>query len=64
MTLGPHAAFIWAAYGAMAAGIVGLLVWLAGDARRLKATLAALEARGVRRRGGAAAAQASETKRA
>jgi heme exporter protein D len=50
MSLGPHATFIWAAYGAMALGVVGLLAWLAADASRLKATLADLEARGVRRR--------------
>lgn len=64
MTLGPHAAFIWAAYGAMAVGIVGLLVWLAVDARRLAATLAALEARGVRRRVASPKAETSESPRA
>lgn len=61
MTLGAHAAFIWAAYGAMTIGIVGLLAWLAADARSLKATLAALEARGVRRRAASPKTQTSES---
>lgn len=50
MSLGPHAAFIWASYGAMAIVIAALVVWLVADGRRLERRLADLEARGVRRR--------------
>lgn len=50
MSLGPHAAFIWASYGAMALVIAALVVWLVVDGRRLERRLADLEARGVRRR--------------
>ena len=50
MNLGPHAAFIVAAYGAMALGVGGLLAWLLADGRALRAALTDLEARGVRRR--------------
>ena len=50
MTLGPHAAFIWGSYGAVALGLGGLLAWLIVDNRMQRAKLAQLEARGVRRR--------------
>ena len=50
MNLGPHAAFIWGAYGAMALGLCGLLGWLIADGRQQRTALADLEARGVRRR--------------
>ena len=48
--LGPHTAYIAGAYlgvAAMLALVIGFTVW---DGRRVKAKLAALEARGVRRR--------------
>ena len=50
MSLGPHAAFIWGAYAAMALGLAGLMAWLILDGRRQRTALADLEARGIRRR--------------
>jgi len=50
MDLGPHAAFIWASYGAVVV-VLGLLVaWLVLDGHRQARMLRELEARGVRRR--------------
>ena len=48
--LGPHAAFIIGAYAAVAIGVLGAIVWAVLDARRVAGRLAALEARGIRRR--------------
>jgi heme exporter protein D len=48
--LGPHAGFILAAYGAVAAVIVGLVVWVVLDGRLQRQRLERLEARGIRRR--------------
>lgn len=45
-----HAAFILAAYGVAALGILVLAGWLLLDNRAQKRALADLEARGVRRR--------------
>ena len=53
MNLGPHASFIWAAYGIVALALAALIGWLAYDGRRLRRQLDALEARGVRRRSAA-----------
>lgn len=53
MDLGPHAVFIWAAYGIVATVIGGLIAWLVVDGRRQVRRLADLEARGVRRRSSA-----------
>jgi heme exporter protein D len=50
MTLGPHAAFIWASYGATTLVIAVLVGWLVLDGRRQLRRLAELEARGIRRR--------------
>ncbi|KAB2914791.1 MAG: heme exporter protein CcmD [Hyphomicrobiaceae bacterium] len=50
MDLGPHAAFIWASYGAAAAVLAILAAWLAFDGRRQQRLIDELEARGVRRR--------------
>ena len=50
MDLGPHAAYIWASYGAAALAIAGLVAWLLLDGRRQQRLIAELEARGVRRR--------------
>ena len=52
--LGPHAAFIWASYAIYALVLAGVIGWLVWDGARLKARLAALEARGVSRRSRAA----------
>jgi heme exporter protein D len=61
MSLGPHAAFIWSSYAAMALGMAGLLAWLFVDGRKQKKALADFEARGVRRRS-AEPAQTTATK--
>ncbi len=50
MDLGPHAAFIWAAYGAVAVALAALTAWLVLDGRRQQHLVDELEARGVRRR--------------
>lgn len=50
MNLGPHAAFIWSSYAAVALGMAGLLAWLYVDGCKQKKALADFEARGVRRR--------------
>lgn len=48
--MGPHAAFIWSSYGVVALTLGGLAVWLVLDGKRQASALAALEARGVKRR--------------
>ena len=50
MDLGPHAAFVWAAYGVVALVLAVLAVWLMLDGRRQQRLIDELEARGVRRR--------------
>ncbi len=50
LDLGPHAAFIWASYAAVALVVAALIVWLLADGARYRKKLAELEARGVRRR--------------
>jgi heme exporter protein D len=50
MDLGPHAAFIWAAYAAVAVVLTAFAVWLVLDGRRQQHLVDELEARGVRRR--------------
>jgi heme exporter protein D len=50
MDLGPHAAFIVAAYAAMTVILTGVILWIVSDGRRQQRALEALEARGVRRR--------------
>lgn len=53
MDLGPHAAFIWASYGAFVA-IVGLLIgWTVLDGRRQARALEDADRRGLRRRSAA-----------
>jgi heme exporter protein D len=47
---GPHAAFVAAAYLAAAAIVIGLVLWILIDGRRLRRRIAALEAAGARRR--------------
>jgi heme exporter protein D len=53
MNLGPHAAFILAAYAAAVAVVAGLIVWVAVDFRAQKRVLGDLEAHGVTRRSAA-----------
>ena len=50
MDLGPHAAYIWAAYTVTLLVLVALVGWLIIDGRRQQRLVDALEARGVRRR--------------
>ncbi len=50
MDLGPHAAFIWAAYATVAVVLAALVGWLVLDGRRQQNLVDELEARGVRRR--------------
>jgi heme exporter protein D len=50
MDLGPHAAFIWAAYAATAVVLGALAAWLVLDGQRQQRLVDELEARGVRRR--------------
>ncbi len=48
--MGPHAAFIWSAYGVVGLTLGGLIAWLMLDGKRQARALAELEARGVKRR--------------
>lgn len=48
--LGPHAGFIWMAYGVSALVLAALVGWIRADARRQSALLSDLEAKGIRRR--------------
>jgi heme exporter protein D len=50
MSLGPHAAYIVAAYGTTLAVIAALIAWVVADYRRQRRILADLERRGVTRR--------------
>ncbi|MCM5554746.1 heme exporter protein CcmD [Pleomorphomonas sp. NRK KF1] len=56
-SLGPYAGFILLSYGAATLAALGLTIWVVLDHRRLKQTLAALEARGLTRRSARAAAR-------
>ena len=47
---GDYTGFILAAYGFSALAIVGLIIWIALDARAQTRALADLERRGIRRR--------------
>lgn len=50
MALGPHAAFILAAYALASIVIGGLVLWVLADHFAQRRALAALEAKGVERR--------------
>ena len=52
--LGPHAAFILAAYGFTFAAVAALAFFIVADDRKQRQLLADLEARGIRRRSDAA----------
>ena len=41
--LGPHASFIWASYGIVAAAILALAMWLIFDGKRQAGLLRSLE---------------------
>jgi heme exporter protein D len=53
MNLGPHAAFIIAAYAAAIVVVAGLIGWVIVDFRAQKRVLGDLEAHGVTRRSAA-----------
>jgi heme exporter protein D len=53
MDLGPHAAFIIAAYLMAALVVIGLIAWVLADYDAQRRLLADLEARGVTRRSNA-----------
>jgi heme exporter protein D len=57
MDLGPHAAFIWAAYAVVAVVLATLVAWLVLDGRRQQHLVDELEARGIRRRSRRSASQ-------
>ncbi len=48
--LGPHAAFIIAAYAVTFAAVTALALFIVGDDRKQRRLIADLEARGIRRR--------------
>jgi heme exporter protein D len=50
MELGPHAAFIVAAYAVAALVVLALIAWVSADHRAQRRLLAELEADGVTRR--------------
>lgn len=50
MDLGPHAAFIWSAYGISAAVIAALIYRAVSDERKQRRVLVRLEQQGIRRR--------------
>ncbi len=50
MDLGPHAAFIWTAYGVVTLVLAGLIAWLVLDGREQERRLRDFAARGVKRR--------------
>jgi len=53
MSLGPHAAFILAAYAAAIVVVAGLIAWVVADFRAQRRALGDLEAHGVTRRSAA-----------
>jgi heme exporter protein D len=48
--LGPHAAFIWAAYAVTVIAVAALVLFVVQDDRRQRQLLADLERQGIRRR--------------
>ncbi len=48
--LGPHTAFIFGAYGAAAAGVTALILWVVFDYLMLRKALAELEARRAKKK--------------
>jgi heme exporter protein D len=50
MNLGPHAAFIWWAYGIALAVVLALVAWIALDYRLLRRQVSSLEGERITRR--------------
>jgi heme exporter protein D len=48
--LGPHAAFIWAAYAVTVIAVAALILFIVQDDRRQRQLVADLERQGIRRR--------------
>ena len=59
--LGPHAAFILAAFGFTFAAVAALAFFIVADDRKQRQRLADLDAKGVRRRSAAKTAQARKS---
>jgi heme exporter protein D len=55
--LGPHAAFIWAAYAVTFVAVLGLAIFIVQDDRRQRQLLADLERQGITRRSAKSAAK-------
>jgi heme exporter protein D len=60
--LGPHAAFILAAYGATFAAVGALATFIVADDRRQRHLIAELERKGIRRRSAESEAAAAKPK--
>jgi heme exporter protein D len=61
--LGPHAVFIWAAYGVTLVAVAVLVMVIIGDDRRQRRLLAELERQGITRRSAKAVAAKASTPR-
>ena len=64
LDLGPHAAFILAAYAVTFIAVGALLLFIVADDRRQRRLLAELERKGIRRRSAPAAAKPVPSKQA
>jgi heme exporter protein D len=60
--LGPHASFIWAAYGVTFVAVAALAIAIVSDDRRQLRLLANLEKQGIRRRSARTKSKASRAK--
>ena len=60
--LGPHASFIWAAYGVTLVAVAALAIAIVTDDRRQLRLLADLEKQGIRRRSARTKSKASRAK--
>jgi heme exporter protein D len=62
--LGPHAVFIWAAYGVTLVAVAALVMVIIGNDRRQRRLIAELERQGVTRRSAKAVAAKASTAKA
>ncbi len=60
--LGPHAVFIWAAYGVTFVTVAALIAYIVEDDRRQRRILAELERQGITRRSAKAPAGKTQAK--
>jgi heme exporter protein D len=63
LDLGPHAAFIFAAYGVTFVAVAALASFIVEDDRKQRRLIAELERKGIRRRSAGAPASKSGKKR-